>query len=341
MRIRMFSPLGAPQTEIWTDAFEAAGLSLEVIGLEPAENTVRGILRLSRNIKKESRRIDATIVHSLGTHGLLALLFGLKGQITVVPWGTEVISAERSWIRRKVAARLLQRSNKIIVTSGEMANTLGKTWKLRVNGKIRVVSWGVDTRLFTSYLSAERRSQIRKDYDCDDSTLLIVSPRGNKALYRPELVRNACEAARNTLPKLKLVEVGHRVAVDGERTGSTHIQAGWLTKLELAELFFASDAVVSIPTHDQRATVVIEAIATGTNVFTSPIAPYYELREDGADITISSGRLISDLTKYIEGLRPRRTWSNVPNTNWALLHEDQRRQFEIIIGLVCGSRDRE
>lgn len=340
MRVRMFGPVGSPQIEIWRKQFEARGILIDEFGTSGglASRNNRSLLALVKVALKsrlDRRRTHATIVHSLGVHGLLALMGGTRGRVTVVPWGTEVVRASQSPLRSIVVRTLLSRSDAILVTSRAMATLLRANWPKQCARKLYVESWGIEVEAISKPRSPEALLSVRNRYGVRPREVLILSPRGVKSIYRHAAIVHAFGCARDRRPELRLLVTGHRSGADNRGDDVPGVRyIGWQSKAELADLFAAADAIVSAPTHDQRSTAVLEAIASGRTVLLSDIPAYREVRGDGAQVNILSEPLVPSLTEALLDIGPGQ---DVPdNIDWARRWESSERHFDVIIRIVVG-----
>jgi glycosyltransferase involved in cell wall biosynthesis len=336
----MFAPPNSPHTLAWSAALTSRSYAVDVCGMDQTHSAWLRVRLLVVGLAARCSRStqDLTVVHSLGAHGLLALLAGVRGRVTVVPWGSEVLGLQTSPVGRLVARRLLERADAVIVTSEAMRHLLSTELGLVASEKVHVISWGVDVQQFGQVMSDREVAETRSLYLCGVQERLFVSPRGTKSVYRHEEVLEAFAAARSLGCPAKLVVVGHRSA-DAPRPAQSRddvIYAGWLTKARLAKLFGSADLIISIPRSDQRSTAVLEALASGTPVALSTIEAYEELVRDGAEPVLLSEPIAASLTSLMLASHPRREALCAVNTSWARRVEDAASQMLLIGRVVEG-----
>ncbi|WP_460980048.1 glycosyltransferase, partial [Pseudactinotalea suaedae] len=294
--------------------------------------------RLSRVIAERWRtRPAVSVVHSLGTHGLLGALLPRAHRTIVVPWGSEVEAATRSVVRHRAAAFVLRQADLVLATSRAMARTIAQGWPaISVDTAVR--SWGVAQAAL-----AERgdgvRAAVRARLGLSEEHLIVLAPRGLGAVYRHDEVRRAFVAAQATRTQLRLVEID--TAAD-DRSRSVQCRAGATVTLsrqphdQLLDLFAAADAVVSVPRADQRSTTVVEAIASGVPVLLADVPAYRELAEDGAAVTLLGEPVLESLTAALAA--PGTVGARIGgNRHWAREVEDRDSLFDAIVRLCTGA----
>ena len=344
MKAEIIGPAGSPHVETWLTAFRAAGHSVAVASLgDTRRHRPRALARSSWEIVQAriSRPPDLTVVHSLGTHGLFALLRGLRGRVIVVPWGSEVMRAAEGGFRWKVARRLLTSADLVLVTSRTMAQSLEERWPGAAR-HLRVISWGADTTLFRPPRDGTAASETRQKLGLSDDEILVVSARGMRPVYQPSLIERAYLDARKVNPRLRLFVAGYD---DDVRRPAETEQAycldgvrniGWLSKANLAELYSVADAVVSMPTHDQRSTSVLEAASAGALLLLSDIPANIELSDDGLDCALLSASDQLGLASALRNLAQRTDSERETAHQWVQKHEAQSKQMRAIVEACLG-----
>ena len=127
-----------------------------------------------------------------------------------------------------------------------------------------LVNWGVDLEAFELPTDAERAAL--KDELGLGPGPVILSPRGLKDIYNPDVVVRAFERVREAVPDAQLVlkhsgveellKPGWRDAPGVKVVG--HVEAD-----EMIDLFRAAEVTVSIPRSDSSPRSVWEAMAAG------------------------------------------------------------------------------
>lgn len=240
---------------------------------------------------------DIVHFHYLGGSSLYSLILNLLDLPAVVatPWGSDIYGKQT--LRKVFLRRLLKRADKVITTSEAMSNVIRESFGID-SAKLVTHSWGVDLALFRP-VSRESKLTLRAELDIPKSAFVIFSNRTMAPLYRIELVIRAFLKAREMAQGLFLVvlegPVGDQRRMEyRERVGKLVKDAGGTIRLlkglispEMMSKYLAiSDAVVSIPSSDQRSTSVLEALASCPIVILSNIPPYTELQEEGYKVMI-------------------------------------------------------
>lgn len=333
----MVGPAGTPHVETWVRAFRAAGHIVEIVSLgDTRKHRLWAVARSAWEITRGRVHPppDLTVVHSLGTHGLFALARGLRGRVVVVPWGSEVVRAAPGSFRWRVARRLLTAADLVVVTSKAMAESLEDRWP-GASKRVRVISWGADTVLFRPAPDSATVAGIRRRFGVAEDDLCVVSARGFRAVYRPFLIEDAFLQALVANPRLRLLVAGYDDDLEraddraGARGAVHHL--GWLAKPDLADLYSVADAVISVPTHDQRSTSVLEAASSGALLVLSDIPANRELLADGLDCVLVDAADHSELVSVLQALAPRTDVERASAHLWVETHEAQSTQMQVIV----------
>lgn len=301
-RVLIVGPRESDHVTLWVNAFKDRGHRVDLVSV-PEGSAPRWCRMLRAAATRIRPRPDVTIVHSMGTHGLVALARGNSGRTVLVPWGSEVTRAVQGGWRGWLAGALLRRADVVITTSTAMSTLISTHWP-RAASRIRVISWGVAAEFLTGERTAERTTAVKRDLGLAADSLLVVAPRGRSETYRHATLIESFHRARQRNAHLRLVVIG-----EGRGGLGDHLEEAdfvrvlpRLRKPELARLLRAADAVVSIPKHDQRSTTVLEAIASGGRVLLSEIPPYQELVVLGLDVTLLPEPIGESLTHSLAGL---------------------------------------
>ena len=196
-------------------------------------------------------------------------------------WGSDVYGAG---VRRRLSIRFALRFAAVA-----MSDSADLSERLRELGprslRTMVVNWGVDLSALRPPTSAER-TVLKQRFGLGPAPL-VLSPRGLKDVYNPELVLAAFRRVRSVVPEAQLVvkhiEAGGLSLPRAEP--GVHI-VGRLDPEELADLFRAADITVSVPRSDSSPRSVWEAMASGSAVVLSDLPWVHELIEDGRDAMV-------------------------------------------------------
>jgi glycosyltransferase involved in cell wall biosynthesis len=284
---------------------------------------------------------DLTVVHSLGTHGLVGLFLPPGGRTVVVPWGSEVRAAASVRWRGAVARRLLARADLVLTTSRSMAADVVSTWGV-APARVATLSWGVDEVFLRGEVSRDGVRDLRAQLGFGEEEVVVLAPRGAGRVYRTAEIVAAFGRARQRRPKLRLVVTGvsgleHRALAGlgpADPPGVTalpHLPAD-----QLADLYRASDAVVSVPVGDQRSSSVLEAVAGGAHLLVAPLPAYREIAADGAVLRLLDEPLPAALLDGFLHVPRRDDRVAAGNRVWALTHERREACFQEIVTVCAG-----
>lgn len=333
-RVILIGAASSIHTQTWKREFELRGLTVDMYSGDSASVAISSI---GRSWRHRHRRAAFTVVHSLGRHALLALFVRKGGRLIVVPWGSEVVAARRRGPRQQLAGLLLRQADLILTTSVSMAHCVQNWWAL-MSHQVRTLSWGVDADFFDSPRSSARSSEVRARLGYTESDVLVISPRGRTAVYRHDEICNAVASAQSFRPEIKLITVGadSGSSFDAAPIGMDRLDLLPLAKRDLCSLFLAADAVVSVPTHDQRSTTILEALATGTRLLLSDIDAYHELAKAGVDVCILEEPIKNALHSAIMSLTRTDAAEFEANRTWCEANENMGERMDEIVALCLG-----
>lgn len=235
--------------------------------------------------------------HYLGGSSLYSLILNYFDLpvVVVTPWGSDIYI--KNVLKQLFVRKILKRADKIITTSRAMSKVIRESFGIDP-AKIATYSWGIDITLFQP-LPGEKKLALRAELNIPKSSFVIFSNRALAPLYRTELVIRAFSKARKIDEKLFLIvlegppgdqevmryrkRVKRLVKDAGE---SIRVLEGFISPEMMSKYLAVSDAVVSIPSSDQKSTSVLEALATCPVVILSNIPPYKELQEEGYEVII-------------------------------------------------------
>lgn len=328
--VTVIGPRWSVHTQRWLQFMERAGIEVTLVSWARRDD-LRGLLALPRILLQARRRVaesDVTVVHTLGTHGFLSLLLPRASRQVLVPWGSEVHGATTHRWRRRVAERVLARSDLVLTTSRHFAGLVGGLSPSRV--ALSAVSWGV-SEMFLHQPDDQVRAALRRRWGVREHSVVIFAPRGDGEVYRLREIVGAFTAAAREREDIVLFAVASRDSgADAQLPDATRLKLiDRLSRQEMLELFWIADVVVSVPTSDQRSTAVLEALATGSHVVLSDLPAYREMVEDGARAVLLAEPVRPALTRILASSRSRDETISAYNQAWARANEN---------GPICESK---
>ena len=237
------------------------------------------------------RRLKPDILHAhqLQAAGWLGVLAGYHPFI-VSSWGSDLlVEPQRSKFRRRLVKTVLDRSDRLVYTSPpqlDAARSLGYPLE-----KMRLIPWGVETRVFCPFPQDKADTRHRLGIDLDAP--LVFSPRGIAPIYQIHRIIQAFEQVRNDCPeaRLLLLNSSYQPAYLAELEGfirEHNLQSSviWFTQERtfemepMALLYRAADVTVSFPTSEGYGLTVYEAIACGCPTVISNIHTFDGVLQD-------------------------------------------------------------
>jgi glycosyltransferase involved in cell wall biosynthesis len=212
----------------------------------------------------------------------LAALAGAR-PLVASAWGSDVYGGGA---RRRLSIRLgLRRTAVAMSDSADLSNRLRELGPSSL--RTMVVNWGVDLAAVRPPTAGERK-ELKERLGLGVGPV-ILSPRGLKEVYNPELVFTAHWRVRTAIPEARLV-VKHTspeelVPAAWRGTPGVHV-VGRLSAAEMTDLFRAAEVTVSVPRSDSSPRSVWEAMAAGSAVVVSDLPWVHELIQDGRDAAV-------------------------------------------------------
>jgi len=289
-------------------------------------------------------RVDITNVQSMGANSVVTIGLPPRG-LVLSAWGSDLLQPS-SAVQRALVRHGLRRASLVLTTSCDMASRVRDLLDGRPT-PIRVESWGVDGSLFRPPTEMER-SEARARWGLPDEAVVVLSPRSVKPLYRTRLIVDAFAQACATRTDLRLVLLaGFEPANSRARAiGVAYRRAAWaaartlgdrailidetLAPSEMASLYWAADAVLSVPLTDQRASSVIEALCAGLLVIGADIPAYRELRDEGHSITLVDDPLVPRLVEALRSVERPTIAERTDRGRRTQTNEDQADRFKAI-----------
>jgi glycosyltransferase involved in cell wall biosynthesis len=227
---------------------------------------------MSRALRRVARDLGPDLVHAhyLPEYGWMAAREGLRPLICSA-WGSDVLVARG--INRPRARLAVDAASLVFADSIHLAravHALGRSER-----QVEVVRWGLDLDAFAPGDSAAARVALGLPADVP----WVVSTRGLKPIYNPELLLDAFTQLRATRPRARLL-LKHPLAttpafvaraIARRNLGDAVTVLGSVAPERLPNVYRAADVVVSIPSSDSSPRSVWEALACGRPVVVSDL----------------------------------------------------------------------
>ncbi|HET7760229.1 MAG TPA: glycosyltransferase family 4 protein [Gaiellaceae bacterium] len=221
------------------------------------------------------REFEPDVVHAHWMpFATLAMLAGAR-PLVAQAWGSDVYLAGRRH-RFEMWATL----RRTAVTMADSADLLERLTRLGPKSlKTMLVNWGVDLEAVVMPADAERAA-LKNKLGLGPGPV-ILSPRGLKEIYNPEVVMAAFARVRAAVPDAQLV-LKHGGADELPEVAQPGVKpVGRVEAEEMVDLFRAAEVTVSIPRSDSSPRSVWEAMAAGSATVLSDLPWAHELIEDG------------------------------------------------------------
>lgn len=222
-------------------------------------------------------RFRPDVVHAMEALGYGPILAHVKGAARVLtPWGTDVMDwPKRSPVARSLAESAIAAAHRITTNAPGLETELLEGFRVEPR-RIHLFSWGIDLSVFRP---AEGRARVetRAHLNVSAGARMLLSPRNAKPYWGvPLLVRGWLEwkrkrpaldavlvVIRGSATDAEWADVGAIVA-ESPVAGTVRAVHRYLTPEEMAEVYAASDAFVSMPETDLLAMSVLEGMACGS-----------------------------------------------------------------------------
>ena len=254
-----------------------------------ALNLVWGASQVKALIKKSSP--DIIHGHSVSYHSLIGALTGFHPYL-LTAWGSDVlVESKKSSLHKAQAKFALTKADIVLTTSQYLKRYVGSEFNLP-DSKIVSLPWGVDLKIFTKGYKTEAKN-LRMGLDINDGNFVILSPRHLRQHYR---IENIIQAMPYILAKHANVTLIILQGTGGENQFENQIdrlieQLGvgqnvrmiyrHLSSQEMAVLYNACDAFISIPKSDGFASCVLEGMACGAVPIVANLEVYRQYLTDG------------------------------------------------------------
>jgi glycosyltransferase involved in cell wall biosynthesis len=294
LRLLYVGPYNSPHFEDLALAMKDRGHLVRATGAPweglPKDNlTKRGVLvdeldvPVTLALRRLIRDFGPDVVHA---HWMpfvtLAALAGAR-PLVASAWGSDVYGGGA---RRRLSIRFgLWR------TAVAMSDSQDLTNRLRAFGprslRTMVMNWGVDLADMRPPTTQERK-RLKERLGLEQGPV-VLSPRGLKELYNPELVVTAFTSVRAAMPEAQLV-VKHTspeelVPAAWRAEPGVHV-IGRLSAEEMRDLFRAAEVTVSVTRSDSSPRSVWEAMAAGSAVVVSDLPWVHELIRNGREAEV-------------------------------------------------------
>jgi len=262
MKICFLAASNSIHSHQWINFFSNLGHKIIWISLVPSTIKVTdnieyyeftsGIFSSIFKVRKLITKLNPDIVHIhyLGYYGLLGLFSNAKC-IVSTPWGSDIIEGKKSFLKRQILLRILNKTKLIICDAYHMRDELKK---LNVpHDKINIIYFGVDTKKF---VRKDRNLEILNKFNISNE-ITIISLRSFEPVYDIKTLILAAKiilkqipdvhfllCGRGTLEK-ELKELVHSLSIDN----SVHF-TGLIDKQLLPSLLSSSDIYVSTSLSD-------------------------------------------------------------------------------------------
>ena len=236
--------------------------------------------RYAKKIALLSKELNIDFVHAHSLfYGLITFFVNKKIPVIFTPMGSDVIlHAQKNLIYRLMALAAFKRAD--IVTGDSF---LLRDKGLKVGAKLKhnyIIQNGVDAEIFYP-----RPNNLRHKYLIKDDESLIFSPRSIAAIYNIDIIIQAIAvlSKRNIRVRcmftyafgdeyyLGLKRLAEMLGIQDQL-----IWLGFVNEYEMAELYNASNLVVSVPSSDSSPKSVYEAIFCNKPVIVSNLQWSYE-----------------------------------------------------------------
>jgi glycosyltransferase involved in cell wall biosynthesis len=257
--------------EIWSGL---PASSLADHGIPTSTMTFPSILWCRRLLREF--RPDVVHAHWM-PFATLAMLAGAR-PLVAQAWGSDIYLAGR---RHRFELRVTLRRTAVAMTdSADLVERLEHFGPKSL--RTMLVNWGVDLEALRPPTDAERA--LLKAKLGLGSGPVVLSPRGLKDIYNPDVVVGAFARVREQLPDAQLVlkHAGVEDLLEPQWRDTPGVKVvGYLDNEEMIDLFRAADVTVSIPKSDSSPRSVWEAMAAGSPTVLSDLPWAHELIENG------------------------------------------------------------
>jgi len=193
---------------------------------------------------------DVFHVHQVWIGGLIGALIGFRPYV-ITAWGSDVLNAERSWIKKPLVSFALNRAELVTCDAYHMRNAM---LRMGVNSsKIQIICFGVEVDKFCP---GERNKEMEKKLNIDGFPV-VISLRSFKPVYDVETLVDAVPLVLKDMSGVKFIIAGEG-PLEGKLKNMTEFLGisesirfvGSISHEELPEYLRLSDVYVSTSLSD-------------------------------------------------------------------------------------------
>jgi glycosyltransferase involved in cell wall biosynthesis len=293
LRVLMIGPVNSPHMEQLALSMNArghlvqAGGSVWAGGLPPSALPDAGIPISVMTwpqplwMRRLVRAFRPDVIHANWLpFAAVAAMAGAR-PLVAMAWGSDVYLAEG--VQRLTNRLALRYADMALADSAALLERLVELGADDTHAA--VLNWGVDLKTFVPAESPDERRALRASLGLGDGPV-IISPRGFKDLYNPDVVLAAFARVSQAFPDAQLVlkhqgreEPDLGVLAECERV---HV-VGRVPYEQMADYFRAADVCLSIPSSDSSPRSVWEAMACGCACVLSDLPWAHELINPDTD----------------------------------------------------------
>jgi len=242
---------------------------VEFYDIGPLSNNPVKIIRQVIKFRKLIKKINPDVlhIHSVGTYGLIGILSGFH-PVVVTAWGSDVLIAGKSLIKKPLVKYVLQKSDLITCDADHMINAISKLG-IETN-KINLIYFGVEPDKFKP---GPKDPDLLAKWSIGDSPT-VISLRNLEPIYDIETLIKCIPYVLKEIPKAKFIIAGSgsqekylkKLAESFRITESTRF-VGRYSHNELPKYLNSSDIYISTSLSDAGiAASTAEAMACGLPV---------------------------------------------------------------------------
>ncbi|MFC1848311.1 glycosyltransferase family 4 protein [Chloroflexota bacterium] len=315
MRICYLANAGSAHTIRWVEYFDKKGHDVHLISPKPLENNkvdnvkvhvlwefpfqirfisfILNLLSQYIQIKSLIRRIKPDIIHAhyITDYGHIGALSGFH-PFVLSAWGSDILVSPKKSRSAKIQVQFaLSKADAVITPSEYLKESLISQFGLPKNGA-RAIPWGTDLAVFHRGYHDDVKA-IRRELGLADTSYLILSPRHMGVHYRIEYIVQAIPYILAKHPETVLIllkgasqDNTYESMIDNLCTelsvsGNIRIIRRELSPQEMAVLYNACDALVSIPKTDCFAISIQEGMVCGLIPVVADLEVYRQYLADG------------------------------------------------------------